>query len=154
MYKILFLLFVFSSCGIAKEPEGKSSSISSKPAIYFVVMRIYRDDDKNENKIELIKKTLTEGIMKGKDESARQSTNNLLIYLIDNAKIKDSLIIDHPLYKHFEYADESGNFAVKDTLVASAEFFFRFQSMHSNSEIRIVERIGTKKTNELKQFKL
>jgi hypothetical protein len=62
--------------------------------------------------------------------------------------------MEHPLYKHIEYLDENNSFAVKDTLLDKAEFFFRIQTQGHSNEIRVFETLKNKPREKLTIIKL
>ncbi|MBK7959018.1 MAG: hypothetical protein IPK03_13540 [Bacteroidetes bacterium] len=153
--RILSIFFFFiSACGTSKVSESNNEIQATQPSIYFLTFKIFRRENSKMNAVELVNKTLTAGTMKGKDPEARQFANNLIIFYYRKSLLLDSLIIDHPLYKHLEYTDESRKFAVKDTMLPSADFFFRFQTAQMADELSIVEQQEGQIRQELKRIKL
>lgn len=74
--------------------------------------------------------------------------NYLTIAGYNDGKQIDSIIIEHPLYKHLEYLDGKNMLAAKDTVLQHAEFFVRLQAKGQLNTVRINEHIAGKPIKE------
>ncbi len=151
MKNSLYLFFLlFLSCGITKEKKTiENSEVSS---IYFLNFNIKKEAI--TNKIELISKKEVIGELKSKNQKFYVGENYLSFLIYKGSKIIDSVKIEHPLYKHFEYVDELGNFNAKDSIINEAEFFIRIKTTNETSQIRIIEKLADNPFIELNQIKL
>jgi hypothetical protein len=149
---VLLLFIVLISCSVTKEKEN--NKIAGTDSIVFAVLSISKNSANTKNTITLIRKTKSSGKMKKQNQSASHYENYLSISVYENKALIDTLIIEHPLYKHFEYLDENNAFSTKDTVLDNAEFFIRFQTQGHASEIKILEILKNKSKKELTTIKL
>lgn len=135
------------SCGVSNKNTSNLEKEVKEPlsnGSWFYVFNI-SSDEKEENSIQLISKKKINGKMK--TESTKRSPNNLVIYLFSDKKLIDTVSIDHPLYKHYEYISIDGTFKYKDTIIQNADFFLRTQS--DINEIKIFETLKKQPKKEL-----
>lgn len=147
---IILSLLLMMSCSVSKQNISSLEIDKKEPnLISFLVLNIYRDTISSTNVIEFISKIESTGAIKKQHSFPTQYY--LTFYAYSGKHIVDSLIIEHPLYKHLEYVDENRNFAVKDTIINHAEFFVRLQG-HFN-EIKIFETLKNKSPIKLNTIK-
>ena len=138
------------SCSFSKQNISSLENDKKEPnLITFLVLNIHRDTISSTNVVEFVSKIESTG--KIKKQHIFTTENYLTIYSYSGKHIVDSLILEHPLYKHLEYVDENNNFAVKDTVINSAEFFVRVQGHFK--EIKIFETLKNRSTKQLNTIK-
>jgi hypothetical protein len=145
---ILFPILIMS-CGVSnhnsnletevKEPEPNQSS--------FFVFNIHKDNNNSTNIVKLVSKKEITGKMK--TESTNRSPNYLTLYLYSGKQLIDTVAMDHPLYKHYEYIGQNGTFAFKDTVLNNADFVVRTQK--NINEIKIFETLKNQPKKQLTQ---
>lgn len=122
-----------------KEPEPNLS--------YFFVFNIHKNNNNSANMVELVSKKEIAGKMK--TESTKKGSNYLTLFLYSGKQLIDTVAIDHPLYKHYEYIGTNGTFAYKDTLLDNADFVIRTQK--NINEIQIFETLKNQPKKQLIQ---
>jgi hypothetical protein len=138
------------SCGVSNQNNSDLETEVKQPELtlsWFYMFNIHKDNNSSTNIIKLISKKEVAGKMK--TESSNRSSNYLTLYLYSGKKLVDTVAIDHPLYKHYEYTDQNGAFTYKDTIIDNADFVLRAQ--RSITEIRIFETIKNQPKKELTQ---
>ena len=147
------MLVVFASCGFTRQNESNENPENN--SIAFVVLSIRKEKADAKSVIELVSKTQSPGTIKKQAQHTPLTGNYLSIYLYKNKKLSDSMIVEHPLHKHFEYSDANGALAVKDTIFEKADFSIRLQIQGQSNEIRIFETLRNKtRREELATLKL
>lgn len=129
-----------NTSNVEKESENSQSNLS-----LFFVLNIRNGNENAANVVELISKNEIAGKMK--TESAIRSPNYLTFYLYSDKQLVDSVSIDHPLYKHFEYPDSDGSFRYKDTIIDNADFVLRAES--TINEIQVFETLKEQSRKQL-----
>lgn len=136
------------SCGISnhnnsnletevKEPEPNQS--------WFFVFNIHKNN--STNIVDLVSKNKIAG--KIKTESTNRNPNYLTLYLYSDKQLIDTVAMDHPLYKHYEYMNQNGTFTFKDTVIDTADFAIRTQN--NINEIKIFETLKNQPKKQLTQ---
>ena len=144
---ILFQVLIIS-CGISNQNTSDSETKVKEPQSnlsWFYVFNIHKDNNSSTNIVELVSKNEIAGKMK--TESTNRSVNYLTFYLYSGKQLVDTLSIDHPLYKHYEYVAQNGAFRLKDTLINNADFVLRTQ--RSINEIKIFETLKNQPKKQL-----
>lgn len=146
-YIILILLqILIQACGVSNKNTSNLENEIKEPQSnisWFYVFNIYKDDDTNI--VQLISKKEIDGKMK--TESTSRSTNNLTFYLFLDKQLIDTVSIDHPLYKRYEYANLDGTLKYKDTIINNADFVLRTQS--NINEIKVFETLKKEPKKQL-----
>ncbi len=147
---IIVAQLLLLSCSTSKQSTGSSESNKSDPnLITFLVLNIHRDSLNATHVVELISKTESTGILK--KQQAFTTENYLTMYAYSGKYIVDSIILEHPLYKHLEYVDEHSKFAVMDTVINTEDFFVRVQGRFD--ELSIFETLKNEPTKRLNTIK-
>ena len=136
------------SCGVSNQNTSESETEVKNPQSnksWFYIFNIHKDYYSSTNIIELVSKKEIAGKMK--TESTNRSANYLTIYLYSGKQLVDSLSMDHPLYKHYEYAGQNGTFKYKDTIINNADFVLRAQ--RDINEIKIFEILKNQPKRQL-----
>ena len=136
---ITFSLLLIISCNVLEQSKSSWENDRKEPnLISFLIFSIQKDTNNSKNIVEFVKKIESIGVLK--KQYSIPTKYYLTIYAYSGKHIIDSLILEHPLYKHFEYIDENENFATKDTVINHAEFFVRLQGRFD--EIKIFETLN------------
>lgn len=146
-YIILILLqILIQACGVSKNTSNLENQIKEPQSniSWFYVFTIYKDD-KDTNIVQLISKKEIDGKMK--TESTSRRTNNLTFYLFSDKQLIDTVSIDHPLYKRYEYANLDGTLKYKDTIMSNADFVLRAES--DIDEIKVFETLKNQPKKQL-----
>jgi len=151
--KYLLILLILSSCRAAQKQHDPITPAEAD-VIVFVTFNIHKDSISNKNNIEMISKTRCSGTIKKQPEKIVNAENFLTVYIYDHKNLVDSIIMAHPLYKHFEYIDENNHFAVKDTVIDKADFFLRVQAPGTSGRMSIFETLKNHSKEELTTIKL
>jgi hypothetical protein len=154
---VLFIIFQsFASC-VSKVNLVKNTTPLEKSdpnEIVFLFFKINKDLDSKTNKVEFIKSVKSEGTIKNNIEKEIGSENYLTLEVYNGNTIVKTILMDHPLYKDFEYLDEKNNFQRKKVEVNSEEFSVRLQISGSNSSVKIYETLKMNPKKELLSLKL
>ena len=136
---ITFSLLLIISCNVSEQSKSSWENDRKEPnLISFLILSIQKDTNNSKNIVEFVKKIESIGVLK--KQYPIPTKYYLTIYAYSGKHIIDSLTLEHPLYKHFEYIDENENFATKDTVINHAEFFVRLQGRFD--EIKIFETLN------------
>lgn len=146
---ILFQALIIS-CGVSNNNNSNLETEFKEPELnqsYFLVFTIHKNNNNSTNIVELVSKKEIVGKMK--TESTNRSSNYLTLYLYSGKRLVDTVAIDHPLYKHYEYIGKNGTFAYKDTVIDNADFVIRTQK--NINEIKIFETLKNQPKKQLTQ---
>lgn len=146
---ILFQILIIS-CGASNNNNSnlETESREAEPNLsYFFVFNIHKNNNNSTNIVELVSKKEIVGKMK--TESTNRSSNYLTLHLYSGKRLIDTVAIDHPLYKHYEYIGKNGTFAYKDTVIDNADFVIRTQK--NINEIKIFETLKNQPKKQLTQ---
>ena len=150
----LFLLLFLSSCTPSKKTERSDVSANSTNTIFFFVFKISKNSVQGKNAIELVSKTPAAGKIKKEDQDQTNFQNSLNIDLFEEDSLIKRVVIEHPLFKHVEYADSNNALASKFIELDKADFFLRLQITERSTMIRISEKLQNKNLQELTIIKL
>lgn len=145
---------MISSCAIKNAPaEIKTVPTENiENTIVFVVFKIKKGTPKSS--IELVSTMINEGKFKKQSEDILDSNKLLSIEISDGHNISQTFKINHPLYKHVEYVDETGKLEKKEVEVTEETFFIRFQTKNKTNAIKIKEKITDSSEIEIANFKV
>jgi hypothetical protein len=149
---IVSFVILLTSCNVWKENE--SNKKTEGDSIIFLVLNIYRDSVGTNSVVELVSKTVTDGKIKNGNKNKIQFENYLSIDVYQGKTITDQMTIEHPLYKHFEYVNDSNSFTAIDTVLNHAAFFLRIHTSGNLNKIRVSETLKDKAKKELTVIKL
>lgn len=147
---ILLFQVLIISCGVSNNNNSNLETEAKEPEpnlSYFFVFNIHKSNTNSTNIVELVSKKEIVGKMK--TESTNRSSNYLTLHLYSGKRLVDTVAIDHPLYKHYEYIDKNGAFAYKDTVIDNADFVIRTQK--NINEIKIFETLQNQPKKQLTQ---
>lgn len=142
----VFLLSCKSTKKIqATQPKTQAQNTEQTDSILFLTFNIYKDSLSGQTSVTLINSIKNAGKLKS-TENAEIFGNHLSLYLFNNDKIYDSVLVTHPLYKQIEYPGDNGQLSSKDISLDKAEFFIRIQS-HNYKTVKIYEYLNGRKTS-------
>lgn len=152
----LVVLGLFSSCQLSRRMESSQDHGQQQDAgvIQFLVFRISQDSVSQQNVIELISQARSEGSLKHTGDLPSDFDDYLTVEVFDRNRLTDRLVLEHPLHKHIEYADESGKLETKNVELKSADFFVRIGLPGNSPKIRVSETLKNGANRELKTFRL
>jgi hypothetical protein len=156
MWIILCLSILLASCSLSKKLGDDKTNLQSqhRDLIGFLVLKIEKDTVRGKNVIELVSKTISSGKVKSEPQEPSDFEDYLTIEVFDRNKLVNTIIIEHPLHKHVEYADEDGKLATKLVDLDRDEFFVRFQLTGDSNTIRISETLKNSAKRELKTIRM
>ena len=151
LFAIPFSLGILFSCAATPidsplQPEKKEII---QDEIVFLTFRISKDSILKINTITLLNQKISFGKMKAVDQDKVSSNNYLQIELSENQQLIKTLILEHPLFKHVEYPDESGKMVSKNIEANQDDFFFRIQKQKSPIQVKIFEVLANQPKKEL-----
>jgi hypothetical protein len=152
MKYVVFFLILLTSC-VAKRAQVEKT-IPLKDRILFLVFNASRDSSSSNTKINLIKQIESVGKLKQTKSHSEAGANYLLFQFFQKGNLLDTVKVEHPLVKHFEYQDERNQMAVKDTMILNCEFFHRFQLNNGKYKLHIYEMIYKKPPYFVTSFEL
>lgn len=152
MNRLFFFLLILAACKNSQEiiPEVKNA----EPKILFVGLKIKRNAPDKQPILQLVQQTEVIGQFKKTNQTSFNHPNFLTLYAYQKEVLIDSVKIEHPLYKHFEFIDDHSKFSVKDTVIGQADFFVRFQATSKITEIKVNENVFGKKAIMLNSIKI
>lgn len=148
----LILFVLLTSCSLGEQTTQNTLTDSAGNSILFLVLKIRKDPAQGKNTVELLSKTVSAGKIKREAPPTHISNSYLTIDVYRKNRIVHTLMIEHPLYKHIEYAAENGVLASKDVELDEAEFFIRMQSQ--GDMVKISETLPHKAETTLIKLKL
>ena len=152
---LLFVSAVFLSCGASKtQPENAMPAEQKTPdAIVFLSFKMVRNPN-GKNSVTLINQNIASGKIKKGSEMRADSENLLAFEVYQNNRLSQTILINHPLYKHVEYLDDDNHYKSKDIVSDQEEFFIRIQTNGEAATIKILENLKEKTPSELLTFKM
>jgi len=152
--KTLFLLafIALTSCLVINGRQGIAQT--EEHLIQFLVLSIHQEPRSAAPVVKLLSKSTGNGVLKKQGASGLRSGNYLMMYVYHNQQLYDSIRLEHPLYKHFEYLNAENQLSVKDTVLHKADFFVRFQITATVTEVRISETLRNAGTRQISTIKL
>lgn len=157
----LFLLCILCSCKISKQKNNtpsvqKESDIS--PKLIFVNFKITKDSTQSNSSIDLTKIQITDGSIKKPElpEINKPSYQNRLrcVFEDNNGKNIYETVIEHPLFRKFEYTKDDGSFGVKDVVLKEAVFSIRTDYSNDMKFFRIFEKLTSANEKEIAKLEL
>lgn len=154
MKKIIIFLLLLTATACKTSQDLTSEVNNPEPKILFVGLKIIRNSLVQQSTLHLVKQTEGIGQLKKTNQTSIKYPNFLTLYAYQKEVLIDSVKIEHPLYKHFEFIDDQSKFNVKDTVIGEADFFVRFQATSKITEITVKENLFGKKAIMLNSIKL
>ncbi len=150
----LLLTFLFCCCGTSKMQSNESEVATKSPTdeIVFAVFKMTKKA--NQNTIEIISTTKSNGKMKPEIERPIDSENYLTLEIFENDNLVQTKRVEHPLLKNVEYLNDNNQYVSKQVDLDDAEFFIRLQKKEGFTKVRIWETLKDTPKKELQTFKL
>lgn len=155
--KITIILLLISAFGCSKQFSNSSKdeieleSNSNTERIMFVSFNAKLNQNSQKTEIQLIEKNIVGGNLKPQLE--KTFLNSISIQVYENNKFKNTIILEHPLYKTVEFEKE-GTFQKKELKLEEADFFFRLQLNSNKTELKIFEKLYQKPETLLQTIQL
>lgn len=157
----LFLLCILCSCKILKQKDDSHSvqkESDNIPKLIFINFKITKDSTQSNSSIDLTKIQITDGSIKKPElpEINKPSYQNRLrcVFEDDNGKNIYETVIDHPLFRKFEYTRDDGTFGVKDVVLKEAVFSIRTDYISDMKFVRIFEKLTSANEKEISKLEL
>ncbi|MFH0867572.1 MAG: hypothetical protein V1904_15385 [Bacteroidota bacterium] len=165
-YKLISLLFICAlySCNISK--HNSESTIQQKPAnnaestlkLIFVNFKITKDSTAEISTVNLTKIKITDGSIKKENLSDiyKPVYQNELrcVFEDNNGENIYETIIEHPLFKKYEYAMDDGSIGVKNIVLQEAVFSIRTDYRNEMNYVHIFEKLSSSDEKEIAKLEL
>ena len=151
-------LFIFFACGTSKPVAEKEKEEAIKSVqeerIVFVNLKITVDSVLKRNRIDVIDKTVATGHLKNNGGGAIRSNSYLTCIVYEDGQSNDTIMLQHPLYRVYEYMNEQQQLMLKETDEREATFSLRFQLRGKQAQLKILETIHGNSQKEIALIKL
>lgn len=135
---LFWLLTSLAACNTSKTSIIAASS--PKPQTVFALFKIENDSQQKKSKIQLKEKMKSDGALKDPYPADWSGSQYLTFEISQKGKLVHAFKVEHPLYKHVEYAEED-DLKSKQLNLDQAEFFVRFQIDNSDTFLKIYETL-------------
>lgn len=141
MIKIAYTLFSVCTL-VCSSLTGQTDLSIDKEGnkLLFILLEIKMDSAKNVT-LNLLEQKTIQGKRKKVNHLPYTIGNTLKIKLCKGDSVITSEVFEHPLYKHIEYADETGKPVGKNIQLDKSEFFVRIPFAENADNVAIVEAI-------------
>lgn len=130
MRYLLFIMItlLFFSCrtpntGLISGP----AKVAPKDSIVFISMKMWHDSLHQSNHIEVLEVLTKQGTLKRQLADHTMHENYLKCITLSKTGVRDSFLIEHPLYKDVEAVGENNQLSRHRLNLKEAQFFVRFQ---------------------------
>jgi hypothetical protein len=130
-FSVCFLLtLVFVSCTNSRHASqiaAANAAVKSETPverIMFINLIIRHDSISGNNKVEFLNKTISEGHLKSSEGGTIRGGDFLTCILYEDSKSMDTVRLEHPLYRVYEYMNEKNEMKLKAHQKKEASFFF------------------------------
>lgn len=149
---MLIIAAFFVSCKVnsGQYQDGDSITVTAnKLRIIFLTYNIQIDENGGDEKVELVQKIVTEGSIKKRSPAEENGKiGDLLCVQLGNNKEKiNQILIENPLIKTVEYADQQGNLTKKEIKLDHVQFSLRVQLAQDTKYIVIEKIMATDQQN-------
>jgi hypothetical protein len=103
---------------------------------------VMHSDSVSGKSIELIGKTIIHQKLKSDPLNSTTQNRVWVSQLTSSGKKLSSVALDHPLFKHVEFADDQGQFQSKEVTLKDAEFFARVTLFAQTEYIQVEEELS------------
>lgn len=163
-YFAVLVLVALCSCNISKHNNGSAlqqkpaNNVDSAPKLIFVNFKIIKDTTAEFSTVNLTEIKITDGSLKKTNltEIYKPFYQNQLrcVFEDDNDKNIYETIIEHPLFKKYEYTKDDGTYGVKDVVLKEVVFFIRTDYNDQMKYIRIFEKLSSTNEKEIAKLEL
>lgn len=163
-YIIIFILVVLSSCNISKHSNDSSSqsksadNTDSTPKLIFANFKITKDSTSEISSVNLTQIKITEGSLKKANlsENYTPSYQNQLrcMFEDDNGKNIYEIIIEHPLFRKFEYSKDDNTIGIKEVVLKEAVFSIRTDYSNEMEYVHIFEKLSPSEEKEITKLEI
>lgn len=114
--------------------NSDTAPMAQKDSIVFISMRMFHDSLQQSNQIDVLEVLTRPGSLKSQLTDNRIRENYLTCITMNKTTgMRDSFLIEHPLYKEVEVFGENGQLSMQDLNLKEAQFFVRFQKKDFNT---------------------
>ena len=164
--KLISLLFlcVLGSCIISKQkniPTSEQKSLEkseSTAKLIFINFIIIKDSAQDNSTVNITQVKITEGRIKKKnlpDIYQPVYQNELRCVIVDkNEKNIYKTILEHPLFKRYEYSMEDGSISAKNIVLKKAVFFIRTDYNPDMKYVHVFEKLSPSEEKEIAKLEL
>jgi hypothetical protein len=160
----LLLLLLFGSCtnaSMSRNSTGEKKSAGnsdSKPQLVFINFLIAKDSTRENSVIHISKINIADGRMKQENLPGIYKPdypNYLRIVIADDHEIKKhESVIEHPLFRSYEYAMNNGDIGIKKVVLAETTFFIRVNYIREMKHIHVFEKLSSSEEKEIASLEL
>lgn len=136
MRYLFFILItvLFASCRTHRpEVNSESAPLAPRDSIVFISMKMWHDSLQRSNHIDVLEVLTKPGTLKRQLTDTRIRENYLKCVLMSKIGVRDSFLIEHPLYKDVEAVGENNQLSMHSLNLKEAQFFVRFQKKNYNT---------------------
>jgi hypothetical protein len=138
--------------------ENQDVSNDSIPKLIFVNFKISKDTLQDHSSVNISQVQFTDGSLKKETLTGiyKPSYQDEIrcIFTDNNEKAIFEIILEHPLYKKFEYAKDDGSFDVKEVTLKESVFSVRADYNSKMKYIRIFEKLSASKETEIAKLEI
>jgi hypothetical protein len=160
-FSVCFLLtLVFVSCTNSRHASqiaAANAAVKSETPverIMFINLIIRHDSISGNNKVEFLNKTISEGHLKSSEGGTIRGGDFLTCILYEDSKSMDTVRLEHPLYRVYEYMNEKNEMKLKAHQKKEASFFLRYQWKGKQVQVKILETLQGRNEKEIALIQL
>jgi hypothetical protein len=147
LYRLAALLLLMASCKNYMPNESVDKKRSDETQILFLVFKIQSEKSQN-SRIIFVEGTVSSGKIKS-HQIIKTLSSYLIVTLINDSTLLDSIQVEHPLYREAEYLNVNGALSRKSIIAENAEFFARFKNQTAAKKVRVEEFVVGKKLQQI-----
>jgi hypothetical protein len=160
----LFILLLFGSCmntRVSQHAPGEqkaAENISGKPQLVFINFLVAKDSTLEHSVIHITKINITDGRIKKENLPGiykPEYPNSLRFVIVgDHEKTPYETVIEHPLFRSYEYAMDNGEIGMKKVVLAETSFFIRVNYNPGMKYIHVFEKLSSSEEKEIATLEL
>lgn len=130
----ILVIVLFASC---RTPRNKVNSapaqVVSRDSIVFITMKMWHDSLQGNNAVEVLEIITSPGTLKRPMTDSGSHDHYLKCLLLSHAGVRDSFLVEHPLYREVEVMGEDNHLSMHRLNLKETQFFVRFQKKNYHS---------------------
>ena len=135
----MMCLLLLISCSSSK-PMTETKKESGERSV-FINLKITADSVSKNSHVEELDKIVTMGHFDYKHVVTEGALNYLTCILYEDQVSMDTVVVQHPLYRIYEYMMDNGQTQYKEYNQKEAKFSLRFQLKGKTARIKIIEKL-------------
>lgn len=140
LYGLIVLLLVLDGCK-QTQVQTKAEKIDPIEGLIFLTF-VMHEDSVSGKKVELTGKTIVQQKLKSDPQNSTAANRVWISQLTSSGSKLSSVALDHPLFKHVEFANDKGEFQSKEIKLTDAEFFARVTLFAKTEYIQVEEELS------------